>query len=97
VEAYFTVLSNKHVLCLSCLAKKPDAAFGQRLKAFRLAAGLTQKQLSMRSGVPDGIIGGLEQRAHRSPGWTHLVALMKVLGAGLVTLGLEGTPTNQQR
>jgi transcriptional regulator with XRE-family HTH domain len=36
-------------LCLACLAKYPDASFGVRLKAFRLAAGLTLKELTGRT------------------------------------------------
>jgi len=39
------------VLCLPCLGKSPQAPFGQRLKALRLAAGLTQGELAKRSGV----------------------------------------------
>src|SRR5262249_37572732 len=29
-------------LCLPCLAERPDAPFSQRLKAFRLAAGMSK-------------------------------------------------------
>jgi transcriptional regulator with XRE-family HTH domain len=38
-------------LCLSCLANRPDAPSGQRLKALRLAAGLTKHGLARRAGV----------------------------------------------
>jgi hypothetical protein len=34
-------LHNGPVYCLVCLAKIPEATFGQRLKAHRLAVGLT--------------------------------------------------------
>jgi transcriptional regulator with XRE-family HTH domain len=38
-------------LCLPCLHNSPHAPFGQRLKALRLAAGLTQGELAARVGV----------------------------------------------
>jgi hypothetical protein len=45
-----------HTYCLACVDKDPKATFGQRLKAFRLAAGLTLAELARRSGVvPDNV------------------------------------------
>jgi hypothetical protein len=41
--------NNRAVLCLACLAKHPQAKFGQRLKALRLAAGLTLTALERRA------------------------------------------------
>jgi hypothetical protein len=41
-------LHNGPVYCLVCLAKTPNALFGQRLKAHRLAAGLTLRLLGER-------------------------------------------------
>jgi hypothetical protein len=38
-------------LCPICVTQDPRATFGQRLKAFRLAADLTRKQLSQLSRV----------------------------------------------
>jgi DNA-binding XRE family transcriptional regulator len=38
-------------LCLACLAHTPAATLGQRLRAFRLAAGLRRGQLARRAGV----------------------------------------------
>jgi hypothetical protein len=40
------------VLCLECLGAQSDATFGQRLKAFRLAAGLSKRALSAQTGIP---------------------------------------------
>jgi transcriptional regulator with XRE-family HTH domain len=36
---------------LCCLANRPDATFGERLKAHRLAAGLTLKELARGAGL----------------------------------------------
>jgi transcriptional regulator with XRE-family HTH domain len=38
-------------LCLGCLPRGPNAAFEQRLKTFRLAAGLTKAELARKAGV----------------------------------------------
>ena len=45
----------RQTLCLICLAKGPQASFGQRLKAFRLAVGLTRKELADLAS-PAGIV-----------------------------------------
>jgi hypothetical protein len=45
-----TVAHNGDVLSLACLSRTPDASFGQRLKAARLAAGLTQQELGEQPG-----------------------------------------------
>jgi hypothetical protein len=45
------------VYCLGCLAKTPNVPFGQRLKAHRLAAGLTLRQLSERVAMSAGHLG----------------------------------------
>src|SRR5262245_37741555 len=38
-------------LCLPCLEQRPDAPFPQRLRAFRLAAGLTRADVAWLAGV----------------------------------------------
>ena len=53
-------------LCLACLGKKPNAAFSERLRAHRLAAGLTALELAGQSGLALQTIVALEQ-AHRQP------------------------------
>jgi transcriptional regulator with XRE-family HTH domain len=42
---------NGPAVCLACLPTGPDAPFGVRLKACRLAAGLTQRGLAKRAGL----------------------------------------------
>jgi transcriptional regulator with XRE-family HTH domain len=80
------------VLCLRCVERRPDTPFGTRLKAFRLAAGLTQQQLAERTGINPDTIASLEGRRYKSPAWPHLLALVKVLGPDLVCLGLGRLP-----
>jgi DNA-binding XRE family transcriptional regulator len=89
---YFTMKVNQHVLCLRCVERRPNTPFGTRLKAFRLAAGLTQEQLAERTGLKPSTIGNMEGRRYISPAWPHLLALVKVLGPGLVCLGLGRLP-----
>jgi transcriptional regulator with XRE-family HTH domain len=43
-------------LCLICVSKGPEATFGQRLKAFRLAVGITRKELSDLAGLSESMI-----------------------------------------
>jgi hypothetical protein len=37
---------------VTCLARHPEATFTDRLKAHRLAAGLTMEALAQRLGMP---------------------------------------------
>jgi transcriptional regulator with XRE-family HTH domain len=74
---------NRALWCLACLAKHPKATFGQRLKAHRLAAGLTLAALGQRTGIAKSLIGSYE--CDRSePRWRTLAKLIRVLGIGLV-------------
>jgi transcriptional regulator with XRE-family HTH domain len=75
-------------LCLTCLASSPDADLGVRLKAFRLAAGLTKTELARRLGVATMTVHQYEAGA-RQPRWQQLALLIAVLGPGLMTLGLR--------
>jgi transcriptional regulator with XRE-family HTH domain len=84
---HHTIEYNRRPLCLACLEKRPDAPFGRRLKACRLAAGLTAGQLAARSGVPAHAIRAVE-RGGCWPRWGRLAKLIRALGAELVTLGL---------
>jgi transcriptional regulator with XRE-family HTH domain len=73
------------VVCLTCLAKLPDASFGTRLKAFRFSEGLGQRELSKLSGVSLGAIHGFERKAQPTqPKWEHLLKLVRVFGPELV-------------
>jgi transcriptional regulator with XRE-family HTH domain len=70
--------------CLPCLAKRPDATFGVRLKAHRLAAGLTCDQLGAEAGVSGTMITHYETgRCDPTP--ELLARLVGVLGPGLLT------------
>jgi transcriptional regulator with XRE-family HTH domain len=74
-------------LCLPCLASRPEAPLGVRLKAFRLAAGLTKVDLARRLGLTPAAVHQYEM-GRREPRWQNLVPLIRVLGPGLLTLGL---------
>jgi transcriptional regulator with XRE-family HTH domain len=84
---HHTIAYNRRPLCLACLAEHPDAPFGRRLKACRLAAGLTAGQLAALSGVPAHAIRAVE-RGGCWPRWGRLARLIRALGPELVTLGL---------
>jgi transcriptional regulator with XRE-family HTH domain len=82
-EAPTTSRIDRTALCLRCLARRPQTPFGQRLKAFRLAAGLTEAELARRSGVPQTSLSTFELR-DREPCWSTLVKLVRVLGVELM-------------
>jgi hypothetical protein len=69
----------RKALCLPCLGRPPAAPFGQRLKAHRLAAGLTRSELARRSGLYPASIQRYEDDGSH-PGPENLVRLAKALG-----------------
>ena len=71
--------NNRTVWCLACLAKRLQATFGQRLKAHRLAAGLTLTALERRSGVDLSSISAYECERSQ-PKWETLAKLIRILG-----------------
>jgi DNA-binding XRE family transcriptional regulator len=73
---------NAPTICLGCLARAPRASFGQRLRAYRLAAGLTQRQLAERAGLDAGTVWSYEQD-ETVPRGQRLARLVAVLGPGL--------------
>jgi hypothetical protein len=74
---------DRDVLCLSCLAQRPDAAFGEHLKAFRLAAGLKVVGLAEKAGVYASVISSYEHRRLGAPTWHLLTRLFQALGVRL--------------
>jgi hypothetical protein len=71
--------NNRTVWCLAGLAKHPQVTFGQRLKAYRLAAGLTLIALERRSGVHLSLNSAYEC-GRSEPKWQTLAKLIRVLG-----------------
>jgi hypothetical protein len=80
---------NGPVLCLACLARRPGATFGERLKAHRLAAGLTLEALAARCGIRYQRLSAYERGAQQ-PAWTNPVKLVGALGPGLLPDVPEG-------
>lgn len=80
----------QNAFCLACLAKHPKARFGERLRAYRVAAGLTRAELARRSAVNIETIHNYEAGAPGDPQWSKVRRLALVLGVGL--LGLDGLP-----
>jgi transcriptional regulator with XRE-family HTH domain/DNA-binding CsgD family transcriptional regulator len=70
---------NRSAWCLACLVKHPEATFGQRLKAHRLAAGLTISGLEKRSGVSALSLSRYE-RDRGEPTRPTLAKLIRALG-----------------
>jgi transcriptional regulator with XRE-family HTH domain len=69
--------------CPACVAADPAAPFPERLRAYRLAAGLTQRELAARGGVSTSAVS-LYERGRGRPGPGSLAALARVLGPGLL-------------
>ena len=86
---HHTIEYNRDPLCLACLEKRPDVPFGRRLKACRLARGLTSDRLARLAGVPPNAVRAWE-RGVCWPRWAGLAKLIRVLGPDLVTLGVVG-------
>jgi DNA-binding XRE family transcriptional regulator len=69
--------------CPACVTADPSAPFAERLRALRVAAGLTQAELAGRAGLPLGTLGHYEC-GRVGPQAARLAALARVLGPGLV-------------
>jgi transcriptional regulator with XRE-family HTH domain len=79
-----TVYDNRvPVWCLECLAKHPKAAFGQRLRVHRLAAGMTRHELARKARISATSVIEYEL-GNKVPGLENLTKLTRVLGSGLV-------------
>src|SRR5262245_4286497 len=70
-------------LCLACLHGRPDAPFAQRLKALRLAAGLSRAELATRTGLAPGSLRAYED-GRRKPQGRSARRLAGVLGHDLL-------------
>jgi DNA-binding XRE family transcriptional regulator len=75
--------ANAPPYCLACLARHPEATLGERLKAHRVAAGLTMAALAEQTGVPAPRIVEYES-GREAPKWRAVRKLIGVLGSGLV-------------
>jgi hypothetical protein len=77
--------TERRVLCLRCLARRRDATFADRLRACRVAAGLTRLELAERSGVPAGLVARYEI-SYTEPRASQLQGLAQALGPQLALL-----------
>jgi hypothetical protein len=71
------------VFCLPCLGKRPEATFSQRLRALRLAAGLSRGAVARRAGVSWFSVERYELGG-RQPRRPQLARLVRVLGPELI-------------
>jgi transcriptional regulator with XRE-family HTH domain len=71
------------VPCLRCLAGQPDATFGRRLRAHRVAAKLTLPELARRTRLHRTTLDAYE-RDVKTPAWPSLTRLLGVLGLRLL-------------
>lgn len=65
---------------------------GQRVRALRLKAGMTQQQLAVAAKVPVSGVAQLEQGVTSDPRLSTLRALAKALGVTLDALGSDEEP-----
>jgi transcriptional regulator with XRE-family HTH domain len=73
--------------CLICVARGPEATFGQRLKAFRLAVGLTRRELDLLADLPASSVQNYEQD-RRNPTETTRAKLAEAIGVTVEVLGI---------
>jgi transcriptional regulator with XRE-family HTH domain len=79
----------KDTLCRACAARLPGVTLGQRLKAFRLSAGLSQSALARRAAMSRTKVGQYERDLVR-PHLLTRVKLARALGVGLKALERNG-------
>jgi transcriptional regulator with XRE-family HTH domain len=74
------------VRCLGCLGKPSAARFGQRLRACRLRAGLTQRELADRCDLARSTLSAYERSGAR-PTAPTLARVVQVLGGDVLGNG----------
>ncbi len=86
-------------LCLACLAVTPGVPFGRRLKAYRLAAGLTRHDLECRAGLSVGKVSRYEDggRVPSPPTLARLARALGVPGKALAANALSRKPRGRPR
>lgn len=70
-------------------------ALGDRLKAARKAAGMTQQQLAKAAGVSQGLISDLEKNAY--PSSVHVPKMASILKVDALYLSDGVIPSNEAR
>jgi transcriptional regulator with XRE-family HTH domain len=84
----------KHSCYFSEKPMTPEQQFGRRLKALRVAAGLTQKQLADAVGASQTAVGFWERGA-REPGALVLPKIAAVLGVSVDALFTQPEPEGE--
>jgi transcriptional regulator with XRE-family HTH domain len=74
------------VFCVPCASRK-EATFGQRLKAYRLAGGMTREALARNAGMAWRTLQWWEED-RSDPGETGRELLARALGIGTEVLGM---------
>jgi transcriptional regulator with XRE-family HTH domain len=75
----------RQALCLTCLGRSPATPFGERLRAYRLAAGLTRAELARRAELWGGALQAYEEGQSR-PSSASLQRLAQALGVAPAAL-----------
>ena len=83
-------------LCLLCLRLKEDATFGQKLKAFRVAIGVTRGELVQMAGLPSNSVQHYEEDRKR-PQLSSREKLAQALGITVEVLEASATPVERRR
>lgn len=72
-----------------------EKQFGERVRALRLAIGLSQEELAFKSGMHRTYLGGIE-RGERNPSLKNIAAVAKALGVSLSQLFLFADPESRK-
>jgi len=73
-----------------------EKQFGERVRALRLAIGLSQEELAFKSGMHRTYLGGIE-RGERNPSLRNIAAIAKALGVTLPQLFLFAAPEIREK